>query len=302
MKNLLKNYFNFSRTERNGFWVLCVLLCVIISFRIALPFFSFERPYDFSAFEKQLDSLAKVAASLDTVADWLPEQSENAQPGYKKSREQLFNFDPNTLDALGWKKLGLHDKLIRTIHNFRNKGGKFKNKEDLKSIYGFSDVLYKKIEPYITIAATNPSAVVAREEKRYSPDFTVDLNTADTTQLIRLKRIGSKLAMRIVNYRSKLGGFWSVMQLKEVYGIDSSTFALVSPQCTVDETRIHKININFAEVNELKAHPYFSYNLANAIVQYRDRHGKFTELETLKKIVLINERVYEKIIPYLTLK
>ena len=43
----------------------------------------------------------------------------------------------------------------------------------------------------------------------------VDINTADTTAFISLPGIGSKLAARIVNFRDKLGGFYSIDQVGE---------------------------------------------------------------------------------------
>ena len=50
-----------------------------------------------------------------------------------------------------YKKLGLSEKQINTINNYKNKGGTFKTKEDFKKMYVISDEEYKRLEPYIVI-------------------------------------------------------------------------------------------------------------------------------------------------------
>ena len=65
---------------------------------------------------------------------------------------------------------------------------------------------------------------------------------------------------------------------------------------------VKKININTATIDELKAHPYIKYSLANPIVAYRNEHGAFDKLEDLKKIMTVTEEVYKKISPYLAIQ
>lgn len=134
----------------------------------------------------------------------------------------------------------------------------------------------------------------------YTPKL-IDINKADTTVFISLPGIGSKLAARIINYRESLHGFYSVQQVGEVYGLADSIFQKIKPWLVVTEIPFQKININTAGVAEL-VHPYISYNLAKVIIQYRNQHGKFTGLEELKKIILIDQLLYNKIVPYLTLR
>jgi competence ComEA-like helix-hairpin-helix protein len=127
----------------------------------------------------------------------------------------------------------------------------------------------------------------------------IDINKADTTVFIALPGIGSKLASRIVAYREKLHGFYTVEQVAETFGLADSTFQKIKPWLVVTEIAIEKVNINTASVEELKT-PYISYNLANAIYQFRLQHGQFTKLEDLKKIMLVDETLFNKICPYLT--
>jgi competence ComEA-like helix-hairpin-helix protein len=129
----------------------------------------------------------------------------------------------------------------------------------------------------------------------------IEMNNADTSALIALPGIGSKLAARIVNFRDKLGGFYSVDQVGETYGLPDSTFQKIKTRLYCDENAIRKININTASKDELKGHPYIKWHLANVIVEYRNQHGVYKSLEDLKKIVLIDEITYKKVIPYLHL-
>ena len=126
----------------------------------------------------------------------------------------------------------------------------------------------------------------------------VDVNSADTTALIDLPGIGSKLALRIINFREKLGGFYAIEQLKETYGLPDSTFQKIRPFLYLSGS-VKKININTANKDELKLHPYIKWNLCNAIVEYRNQHGLFKTLEDLKRIHAIDETTFSKIAPYL---
>lgn len=128
----------------------------------------------------------------------------------------------------------------------------------------------------------------------------IDINKADTTVFIALPGIGSKLASRIVAYREQLHGFYAVDQVAETFGLADSTFQRIRPWLVVKEVTIEKININSANVEALKM-PYISYNVANAIYQYRIQHGPFTHLNELRKIMLVDEALFNKIAPYLTI-
>src|SRR6185437_7375519 len=92
----------------------------------------------------------------------------------------------------------------------------------------------------------------------------IDVNLADTTALISLPGIGSKLAQRIIAFRNKLGGFYSIEQVGETYLLPDSTFQKIKPKLTIVGNNVKQININVASIDEMKAHPYLRYNLANA--------------------------------------
>jgi competence protein ComEA len=136
------------------------------------------------------------------------------------------------------------------------------------------------------------------ERSKYSPGI-IDINTADTTVLIALPGIGSKLSQRIITFRDKLGGFYKVEQIGETFGLPDSTFQKIKSRLLISNIAVHQININTASVDELKAHPYLRYAIANAIVQYRVQHGSYAVVEDIKKIMLVTGDIFNKAAPYL---
>lgn len=254
--------------------------------------------------EEDIDGFAD-RTNRDNSSNYQYDRSDKVY--FNRPKGELFYFDPNTLDLAGWKKLGLRDKTVKTVQNYLAKGGHFYKPEDLSKIYGLFEDEYTRLEPYIRIEGkkiANPSAIAnetslppAGKTERYK---VIDINTADTAAFISLPGIGSKLAARIVNFRDKLGGFYVISQVAETYGLPDSTFQKIKQYLKLDNASLKKININTASVDELKAHPYIKYSLANPIVAYRNEHGAFSKLEDLKKVMVITEDVYNKILPYLT--
>lgn len=130
----------------------------------------------------------------------------------------------------------------------------------------------------------------------------VDINAADTAVFIALPGIGPVLAARIVLFREKLGGFHSVGQIGEVYGLPDSVFRRLQPWLRCDSAVVRKIPLNTAEKDRLAAHPYIGWGEAKAIINYRRQHGPFRSLAALNRIVALDTAVLEKIRPYLSVE
>jgi competence ComEA-like helix-hairpin-helix protein len=306
----LKDYFTFTRKERIGIVVILILI-IIIWF---LPkFIPSKKPLTAVTDSAWISAARKLEQDPKNSFDSGKVNNENIEElAYERTvnipssnpQGQLFYFDPNSLSHEGWKKLGIGERTIGTIQKYLSKGGHFYKREDLKKIYGFRTDDYDRLERYIKIASVNNSVVsyVKNEEpKEVRQNHSIDINMADTSEFISLPGIGSKLALRIVNFRNRLGGFYSVDQINEVYGLPDSTFQKLKPLLQVTGSSVKKININTATKDELKVHPYIKWNLANVIVEYRNQHGNYSSLEDLKKITLITDDVFERIKFYLTL-
>ena len=112
----------------------------------------------------------------------------------------------------------------------------------------------------------------------------LDINTADSLQLVALPQIGEVMASRIHRYRYRLGGFVSLDQLFEIRGMDSARFEVISPYIMLENNEITKINVNRDEFRTLLRHPYLEYEQVCAIVNHRERRGLIQHWEQLKEI------------------
>jgi len=317
-KKMLPEYLSFTRKERAGITVIFLLIILCVTLPFLFPLFIHEKPVDHTAFEKEIaalniqeqDSSGNYSTRNFDENNFAQYQSYTKNNYTKNPKGELFYFDPNTLTAAGWVKLGVREKTANTIRNYISKGGRFNKPEDIGRIWGLHEDEVKRLLPYVNIAekplnkpvtAASPPAFNTYEK----PTFTIasiEINEADTTAFKALPGIGTKLAGRIVAFREKLGGFYKVDQVAETFALPDSVFRKIKDKLVINNTRVKKININSATADELKVHPYIRYNMANAIVQYRTLHGQFANLDDLKKIMIITDDVYLKITPYLTVK
>lgn len=300
-----KEYFVFTKKERSGILIMlaCILVVGVLPF-VLTPAYQPPDPEILNAFKNDLARLEQNEPmdSSDTAQVRIDQKNQSA------SSLKLFQFDPNTIGREGWQQLGLPEKLISTIEKYKSKGGRFYKPEDLGKIYGLRKELYEKLLPYIIIEKNTaqknhpePQTPENNKVERKAEIPKVDINLADTGTLVKLPAIGSKLAARIVLFREKLGGFYSVQQIAEVYGISDSAFKVIEPHLVMGNTALAKININTAEYEVLKSHPYIKGQLAAAIIQYRKQHQSFKSIEALKQIHLLTDALYTKLAPYLEL-
>jgi competence protein ComEA len=297
MEGKWTDYFTFTKKERIGIYTLLVLIVV----STMLPRF-----FTSSSLNNELTA---EAIHLEK-AQPAPPQNEFARrvtydrPSKPDPPATLFPFNPNTLDSAGWKKLGLTERTVRTILNYRSKGGRFRTTADLQKMYSLKPQDFERLRPYVQIEAPPPFQHTERPPVKYvkAAPAVIDINQADTTAFISLPGIGARLASRIVNFRNKLGGFYSVNQVGETFGLPDSTFQLIKPRLQCAAVAVQKININTADANTLKQHPYIRWNVANAIVQYRRQHGVFNAREQLQQIALITPELYQKIEQYIAVE
>jgi competence ComEA-like helix-hairpin-helix protein len=130
------------------------------------------------------------------------------------------------------------------------------------------------------------------------PGEVIELNDATITELSKIRGIGTTFANRIYRYKERLGGFFNKEQLKEIYGIDSLKFTEVKDEVSVNQYKVKRIDINSISFVQLRLFPYLSYKQANAIIEYRNQHGKYATLNDLKNIAILDNLVLQKIEPY----
>ena len=317
-KQFLNNYFSYSHKERAGIGIIFTIVLILILLPLLYPFFIKQKQYSYTEFENEIvtlnagknDSAKNKQYAKNFDNELSDDYSLSSEKKYDGIKAEVFYFDPNTASSNDWKRLGLKEKTIHTIQNYLSKGGKFYKPEDIRKIWGLSSLDAQRLIPYVSIKNTREENSFF-EKKEYSKTSSsypvktnqpIDVNLADTTAFISLPGIGSKLAQRIIAFRDKLGGFYSINQVAETYLLPDSTFQKIRGKLIISDSHVRQMNINTATIDEMKVHPYLRYNLANAIFQYRQQHGNYNSVEEVKKIMLVSEDVFDKIAPYLTVQ
>ena len=295
----IKDFFGFPRSQVNGFLVLLTLLILLLFSEPTWHWWIATRPRD----------VTKDIATLDSLlAIW--DRKDSTRTEVQTARTP-FHFDPNKSTEPEFVELGFPQKLAARIIRYREKGGKFRTKSDVLKIYGVDTAFYRQIYSFIMLpdirlpgVPQNKSKPVKRfpvrpdgEQQAKRPIF--DLNKADTSALKTINGIAEKLSIRIVKYRDILGGFISIDQLKDVYGLDSLVIKRLAEASFIDsEFAPVKLDINRATEKELSAHPYLN-KMAKVIVAYRFQHGDFKAAEDIRNVVKMDEKNFQRILPYI---
>jgi competence protein ComEA len=236
-KTTWKDYFTFTKTERISVFILLFIIAV----SAIGPFYyarKFNPPTIDSALQRQLDVVLQGNAVTDSGAA----VANNEQPSsIIPVNTTLFYFDPNTLDAEGFKKLGLRDKTVQTLLNYRSKGGHFGKADDIRKIYGLRQDEADRLIPYIKIenavSNKNDADFYEAEKERPKPIIKkIDINTATEEEWKALPGIGEVLSKRIVKFRNSIHGFKSVNDISKTYGLSDSTFQLILPYLIISES------------------------------------------------------------------
>jgi competence protein ComEA len=300
VRKWIRNIFGFSGNEINGFLILIPLMLVLVLSEPAYHAWVSRRSPPYTKEAAKLDSLAAI---------W--EKREIGPPEFPVvEKVSYFAFDPNTAGVDDLVRLGFSSTLANRIAAYRAKGGVFRVKSDLMKIYELDSALYKQLYDYILLPTrrlvhSNPTKAPARTGSTTAGKVAIDfdINTADTSLLKTIYGIGPTLAARIVKFRDRLGGFVSAGQLNEVYGLDSTVVKRVLERGFIRPDFVpEKININTADEKALSDHPYISFKMARAIVNYRYQHGDFVEASDIKKLSALKAEEVERLLPYLTVK
>lgn len=204
-------------------------------------------------------------------------------------------FDPNSAGITELKRFGFNTYQSNNLVNYRKKGGVFRISSDLLKIYGVDSIFYSSIYESIKIEKLETKANVESDKI-----ILIELNEADSADLVQLEGVGAIYAKRIIKYRNLLGGFYSKEQLKEVYNFPEETYMHIENYIYADTMAITQLRLNFSEFQELLRHPYMSKKQVEALLYRREKQGAFKNLSELNFVEGFDSESIKKIAPYFT--
>ena len=284
----LRKWFSFSKGERVA---IVTILAAILILVLACLF----RPSRQSLNDASLHNLDSLLALRQAAIE--TQRQQQAEKAQEVAELHPFPFNPNTLSEEEWLRIGLTDRQVRNIMNYKAKGGKFYSKKDLGKLYSISEEEFAQLEPFIVLPevsrSTNGKSASKKQETktREEPKLTkktipiVDLNTVDSTTLVELPQIGPYTAVRIIEFRDKLGGFVNKEQLRDVKGMDEARYAAIQPYINLGAVEIQKVDVNRADFKTLVHHPYLSYEQVKCIFNQREKRGMIKNWAQLEALI-----------------
>lgn len=208
----------------------------------------------------------------------------------------LFSFDPNNVGDADLKRLGFSDRQVGAIRKYIASGVRFKTKEDFFRIRIITDRQKEILSSWILIPKSVEYSV--NPDKKAEKEV-IAINSSDSIALKQLPGIGAVLSKRIIKYRDLLGGFYSLNQLAEVYGLPDATRQQIIKLLKIDSAYIKKIDLKFSDQKELSKHPYIGKSLASKIIRFRSTYGSIDNPKVLRDSLVLNDVEFEKLKPYL---
>jgi len=271
----MMSHFQFSNQQRNGIFLLLLIIIVLQCAYLFIDFTDNSEPSQ----KENIDEFRKELDSLRTVK-------------LEKNKPKTYPFNPNYITDYKGYTLGMSNEEIDRLHQFRSKNQWINNAEDFQKVTKVSDSLLALISPFFKFPewVTNPKSKPNYSNYNSSVvktyDQKQDLNVATRLQLQKIYGVGEKLSERIIQYRDKFnGGFHSMIELSEVYGLSPEVIENINKEYAVKSPRkIITFNLNTANRDELVLIKYIDYEIANNIIEERTLRDGFKSLEELTKV------------------
>ncbi|MDI1305857.1 MAG: helix-hairpin-helix domain-containing protein [bacterium] len=269
-------YFKFSREQRNGLFLLFAIIIVL-----QLVYFF----VDFSAVVKNYPEKQKWL-SLQSQIDSMKTDNSKAFP-------KIYPFNPNFITDYKGYKLGMSVQEIDRLLAFRKENKYVNSAAEFQNVTKVSDSLLSVIAPFFKFPdwvnnkkeskgyKNYPNQAFAKKEK----NVLIDINQATKEDLVKIYGIGEAISLRILKQKESLGGFVSMEQMKDVWGLSPEVIENLNTHFKISVLpNFKRIDINNASLKELSQFYYFRYALAKEIVTYRSMTGNIKNIEDLTKI------------------
>ena len=267
------SFFQFSKSQRSGIFIF---LSFAVVFQVLYFWIDFKTPTKSNATKE--NQWLSIATSADTKTVYSKRKQFVSRP-----------FNPNFITDFKGYQLGMSVEEIDRLLAFRKTNRYVNSAKEFQEVTKVSDSLLNKISPrfkfpdWVSKRYTEKSKVFSTKKNEVKTP--IDINKATAEDLKKVYGIGDGLSTRILKERAKHGGFVSMDQLEDVWGLSAEVIASLREEFVVKELpTFQPININTATIKELMQLPYFKYALARNIVAYRSMNGQFKNIEDLTKI------------------
>ena len=215
----------------------------------------------------------------------------------RRRREAKIELEPFYIDTATTtylELLGFTSKQAKLVVRYCEIIGGYPSFEKFAECYAVDSTMAERLRPYL-LFTERPEL----SDKEPEIEFPIEINSADVATLVRINGIGEKSAKQIVRYRELLGGYYSVEQISELQVVTTDNFQRILPQICCDNSKIKKININFAAQNELETHPYLSSRMLKRIINKRLLKGGWSTIEEMIEDNIFSADEAARIAPYL---
>jgi DNA uptake protein ComE-like DNA-binding protein len=288
-RQILREYFSFSKKDRNAVLVLAAGIILFIAATLIVRNTTLKPDSDFSEFIKILEA-------------W------EIQPENSSVSKRLFRFNPNTISEEALDSLNLPVFVKRNILSYRAAGGKFNTANDLRRIYGMNDSIFSAIEHFIHLPLLPQKKPEATEKKGKEIKVTqqpFDPNTVSENELLSAG-FSPFQTSNLLKYRENGGSFASPADLLKIYGIDSVFFSSVEQFITIAEKPEKNVidkkealplllELNSTDTVELQKLKGIGPAFATRILKYRDLLGGFSRKNQLLEVYGFPEETFQNI-------
>lgn len=272
----VQQYFTFNNQHRAGIFLL---FGIIIVLQLVYYFI------DFSPIQEQ-ESDKQQWLTLQTEVDSLKLLKSNEKP-------TIYLFNPNFISDYKGYKLGMSVDEIDRLLAFRKQNKYVNSAKEFQAVTKVSDSLLNTIAPFFKFPDWVNQEKSNNQYRSYADKtfakkekiVVIDINQATQEDLIKINGIGEAISLRILTQKEKLGGFVSMEQMKEVWGLSPEVILNLNKHFAITKLPdLNKIDINNASLKELSKFFYFKNDIARQIVKYRSMNGDFKNIEDLIKI------------------
>ena len=208
----------------------------------------------------------------------------------RKSRFAPRPFEKFAIDTVGVEYLrliGFSTRQAEALIEYRNRGKGIFSMNELRDCYAVSEEMADSLAHFVILSVRDPY------------EGLIEINSADSATLRKVRGIGEKTVVAVMEYRKLLGGFVRKEQIAELKCVTEENFLLISEQIYCDSCKISKIDINFAPASDFEHHPYMSRKAAKLILETRESKGGWNSIEEMQSDDIFTEGQAKAIAPYL---